>query len=47
MYFIIIIIIIIITMIIIIMNLESVLENETHKILWNFEIQTDYLISAR
>ena len=26
---------------------KSVLENETHKILWNFEIQTDHLISAR
>ena len=26
---------------------ESVLENETHKILWNFEIQTDHLILAR
>ena len=28
-------------------NLESVLENETHKILWNFEIQTDHLFPAR
>ena len=28
-------------------NLESVLENETHKILWDFKIQTDHLISAR
>ena len=28
-------------------NLESVLENETLKILWDFEIQTDHLISAR
>ena len=28
-------------------KLESILENETHKILWNFEIQTDHLISAR
>ena len=28
-------------------NPESVLENEAHKILWDFEIQTDYLISAR
>ena len=27
-------------------NPESVLENETHKLLWNFEIQTDHLISA-
>ena len=26
---------------------ESVLENETHKILWDFEIQMDYLIHAR
>ena len=26
---------------------EFVLENETHKILLNFEIQTDHLISAR
>ena len=24
----------------------SVLENETHKYLWEFEIQTDHLISA-
>ena len=28
-------------------NPESVLENETHKILWDFEIQTNHLISAR
>ena len=28
-------------------NLESVLEKETHKLLWDFEIQTDHLISAR
>ena len=28
-------------------NPESVLENETHKILWDFEIQTDHLISSR
>ena len=28
-------------------NLESFLENETHKILWDFEIQTGHLISAR
>ena len=28
-------------------NPESVLENDTHKILWDFEIQTDYLILAR
>ena len=26
---------------------ESILENEMHKITWDFEIQTDYLISAR
>ena len=26
---------------------ESVLENETHRILWYFEIQTDQLIQAR
>ena len=28
-------------------NPESVQEDETHKILWDFEIQTDHLISAR
>ena len=28
-------------------NLTSVLENETHKLLWDFNIQTGYLISAR
>ena len=28
-------------------NLESVLEDEMHKVLWDFEIQTDHLISAR
>ena len=28
-------------------NSESVLENETHKVLWDFEIQTDHLRSAR
>ena len=28
-------------------NLESVLENETQKLRWNFEIQIDHLISAR
>ena len=28
-------------------NPESVLENETHKLLWDFAIQTDHLISAR
>ena len=26
---------------------ESVLENETHKLFWDFEIQTDHLILAR
>ena len=25
-------------------NPESVPENETHKVLWDFEIQTDHLI---
>ena len=28
-------------------NAEFVLKNETHKLLWDFEIQTDHLISAR
>ena len=28
-------------------NLVSVLEDETHKLLWDFEIQTDHPISAR
>ena len=28
-------------------NPESVLENRTHKLLWDFEKQTDHLISAR
>ena len=28
-------------------NPESILQNETHKLLWGFEIQTDNLISAR
>ena len=28
-------------------NPESLLENEVHKILWNSEIQTERLISAR
>ena len=28
-------------------NPESTLENEMHKILWDFVIQTDHLISAR
>ena len=26
---------------------ETVLENETNKIIWNFELQTDHLILAR
>ena len=28
-------------------NQDSVLVNETPKLLWDFEIQTDHLISAR
>ena len=28
-------------------NPASVLENGTHKLLWDFDIQTDHLISAR
>ena len=28
-------------------NPEYVLENDTHELLWDFEIQTVYLISAR
>ena len=28
-------------------NPEPVQENATHKVLWDFEIQTDHLISAR
>ena len=28
-------------------NPESFLKNETHKFLWEFEIQTDYIISTR
>ena len=28
-------------------NPESVPENETHKLQWDFEIQTDHQISAR
>ena len=28
-------------------NPASVLENDTHKLLWHFDIQTDHLISAR
>ena len=28
-------------------RLESIQENEMHKVLWDFEIQTDHLIPAR
>ena len=28
-------------------NPTAVLENDTHKLLWYFDIQTDHLISAR
>ena len=28
-------------------NPASVLENDTHKLLWDFDIQTDLIISAR
>ena len=28
-------------------NLAPVLQNYTHKLLWDFDIQTDHLISAR
>ena len=28
-------------------NPESILDNEMHKLLWNFENQTDHLISSR
>ena len=28
-------------------NPASVLENDTHKLLWDFDIQTDHQISAR
>ena len=28
-------------------NLAAILENDTHKLLWDFDIQTDYLILAR
>ena len=28
-------------------NPESILENETHKTLWDLQIQTDHLISSR
>ena len=37
----------VIIIIVIINNPASVLENYTHKLLWDFDIQTDYLISAR
>ena len=26
---------------------ESILENESHKIIWDFEIQTDHIILTR
>ena len=29
------------------LNPESAMENEMHKLFWDFEIQTDNLISAR
>ena len=28
-------------------NPESILENDTHKLLWDFDKQTDHIISAR
>ena len=28
-------------------NLEPISENQKHKVLWDFEIQTGHLISAR
>ena len=28
-------------------NPEPILENDAHKLLWDFDIQTDHLISAR
>ena len=28
-------------------NPKCVLKNETHKLFWDFEIQTDHLVSAR
>ena len=28
-------------------NPTSILENDTHKLLWDFDIQTDPLVSAR
>ena len=31
----------------ILLNAESVLENETHKLHWDFEIQTDHQVAAR
>ena len=43
----IIIIIIVIIIIIIIYSLAPVLENDSHKLLWDFNIQTDHLIPAR
>ena len=36
-----------IIIIIIIINPSPVLENDTHKLLWDFDIHTDHLISAR
>ena len=38
---------IIIIIIIIMHNIAPVLENDTHKLLWDFDIHTDHLISAR
>ena len=29
------------------LNTESAQENETHKLLWDFELQTDHLIPTR
>ena len=29
------------------LNPAAVLENDTHKLLWNFDVQTDHLISDR
>ena len=28
-------------------NSESILKNETHEVLWDFDVQIDHLISAR
>ena len=28
-------------------NSESILENKIHKLLWDYDLGTDYLISAR